>query len=68
MVTFEAMFGCHDILLLGKSLIKWRQHPDMTITVDWGVKHQFKQANQSLSYISELHSEKSGPVYTLPVH
>ena len=29
--------------MLGKSPIKWRQHPDMTITVDWDVKHQFKQ-------------------------
>ena len=34
---------CHDILILGKSPIKWRQHPDMTIAVDWDVKHQFKQ-------------------------
>ena len=31
---------CLDIrrLMLGKSAIKWRQHPDMTIAVDWGVK------------------------------
>ena len=31
--------------MLGKSLIKWRQHPDITIAVDWDVKHQFKQTN-----------------------
>ena len=30
--------GCHDILLLGKSHIKWRQHPDMTLAVDCDVK------------------------------
>ena len=28
--------------MLGKSPIKWRQRPDMTIAVDWDVKHQFK--------------------------
>ena len=33
------------ILMLGKSPIKWRQHPDMTIDVDWDVKHQCKQTN-----------------------
>ena len=26
--------------MLGKSPIKWTQRPDMTITVDWDVKHQ----------------------------
>ena len=29
--------------MLSKSPIKWRQRPDMTIAVDWDVKHQFKQ-------------------------
>ena len=29
--------------MFGKSPIKWRQCPDMTIVVDWDVKHQFKQ-------------------------
>ena len=33
--------------MLGKSPIKWRQRPDMTIAVDWDVKHQFKQTNIS---------------------
>ena len=28
--------------MLGKSPIKWGQRPDMTIAVDWDVKHQFK--------------------------
>ena len=41
-------FECHDILMLGKSLIKWRQRPDMTIVVDWDVKLQFKQTNKIL--------------------
>ena len=40
---YEAHFDCHDILILGKSPIKWRQRPDMTIAVDWDVKHQLKQ-------------------------
>ena len=43
MVTFEALAECHDILILGKSLIKWRQCPDMTLVVDCDVKHQRKQ-------------------------
>ena len=29
--------------MLGKIHIKYRQRPDMTIAVDWDVKHQFKQ-------------------------
>ena len=40
---YEAHFKCHDILMLGKSPIKWRQHPDMNIAVDWDVKHQVKK-------------------------
>ena len=44
--TYEAHFECHDILMLGKSPIKWRQCPDMTIAVDWDVKHQFKQTDK----------------------
>ena len=34
---------CHGIVMLGKSPINWRQHPDMTTPVDWEIKHQFKQ-------------------------
>ena len=44
----EASFECHDILLLGKGPIKWRLRPDMTIAVDWDVKHQLKQTNKTL--------------------
>ena len=29
--------------MLDKSPIKWRQRLDMTIAVNWDVKHQFKQ-------------------------
>ena len=39
---------CHDILNLGKSPIKCRQRPDMTIAVDWDRKHQFKQTNKKV--------------------
>ena len=35
----------NDIIMLGKSLIKWKQRPDIIIAVDWDVKHQFKQTN-----------------------
>ena len=31
--------------MLGKTRIKWKECPDMTIAVDWDVKHQFKQTN-----------------------
>ena len=30
----EALVGCHEILICGKSSIKWRQRPDTTIAVD----------------------------------
>ena len=40
-ISKEAHFECHDILLLDKSPIKWRERPDMTIAVDWDVKLQF---------------------------
>ena len=40
---YETHFACHDILMLGKSPIKWRQRPDMTIAVDWDAR---KASNQ----------------------
>ena len=49
MNTFQALVGCHDILILGKNPIKWRQRPDMTLAVDWDVKHQFKQINKQVT-------------------
>ena len=48
---YEAHFECHDILMLGKSPIKRRQCPDMTVAVDWDEKHQFKQTNQQTIFI-----------------
>ena len=47
-IFYEANFECHDILMLGKSSIKWRQRPDMTIAIDLDVKHQFKQTKIKL--------------------
>ena len=48
--------------MLGKSLIKWRQRHDMTIAVDWDVKHQFKQSSMgSLKCFAQEH-------YTAQVH
>ena len=51
---YEAHFECHDILMLGESPIKWRQCPEMTIAVDWDVKHQFKQTNNKVPCIGHL--------------
>ena len=48
---YEAHFECHDTPMLGKSPIKWRQHPDMTIDVDWDVQHSFKQTNKQTNHI-----------------
>ena len=45
-LVFEALFGCHDILILGTSPIEWRQRPDMTIAVDCDAKPQLKQTNK----------------------
>ena len=42
---FPAQFEFHDLLMLGKSIIKWRQHPDMGIAVHWDTKLQTKQTN-----------------------
>ena len=61
----EVLFGSPDILMLGKSPKKRRQHPKMILAVDWDVKHHFKQklkhgnsrssfcANFTLSYRME---------------
>ena len=44
----EAHFECHDIPMLGKSPIKWRQRPDLTIAVDWDVKQMSFQMRGSM--------------------
>ena len=46
-VTKHISVERHDILMLGKSPIKWKQRLDKTIAVDWDVKHQFKQTNNT---------------------
>ena len=49
---FEALSGCHDVLILGKSHLKEMQRPNMVIAVDLDVKHQFKQTlTPRISYI-----------------
>ena len=52
---YEAHFECHDILMLGKSPIKWRRRPGMTVAVDREEKHQFKQTNKQFLSFSFLH-------------
>ena len=49
-VIFEALVECHDIFILGKCPIKWKQCPDMTMAVDWDIKHQFKQTSTGLCH------------------
>ena len=41
------VFVCHEVLMLGKNPIKWRQRSDMSIAVDWDVKYQFKQTKRA---------------------
>ena len=60
-MIFEALNGCHDILILGTSSIKWRQRPDMTLAVDRGAKRQ--PHKQTYSYIIQL-SETYGHTKT----
>ena len=30
--------------MVGRCPIKWKQHPDMTMAIDWDTKPNFKQA------------------------
>ena len=41
--NFQAHFVCNVILMLGRSTIKWRQRPDMTIAVGLDTKQRFNQ-------------------------
>ena len=47
-VRFKILFGCHDVLILGKSSIKWRQRPDITIAVDWDINSNKQTNKQSI--------------------
>ena len=42
----EVLVNCLVKLVQEKSMVRWTQDPDMTIAVDWDVKHQTKQANK----------------------
>ena len=56
---YKAHFVCHEILMLGKSPIKWKQSPDITIAVDWDVKHQFKHTKpwkEKAVYVTVSHT------------
>ena len=44
--------------MVGKSPIKWRQGPDMTIAVDWDEKHLFKQTNKATRKLTEVPKEQ----------
>ena len=46
LVGWLHIFEYHGVLILDKSPVKWRKRLDMTIAVDWDVKHQFKQTNK----------------------
>ena len=34
-----------------KSVVRWTDHPDITIAVDWDDKHQTKQRKQNMSQL-----------------
>ena len=45
-----------DVMTSLFSTIKWRQRPDMTLAVDWDVKHQYTETNRtSYQSYSSLH-------------
>ena len=62
-----SIIGCRDVLILGKTPIKWRQRPDMTIAVDWDAKPQLKQTQINTTPINIAfpitiqHQNLSGP-------
>ena len=37
-IIVETLCACHDVLILGKSPIKWRLRPDMTISHCWALR------------------------------
>ena len=45
---FKSQFGCHDILMLGRSPIKRRQHSDMTGHI--GTFSPFHYENMPMKY------------------
>ena len=44
----EVWVNCLVKLAQEKSMVRWTAHPDMTIDVDWDVKHQNKQKKQMM--------------------
>ena len=52
MAIIQAFVWCHDILIMGKSPLKWRQLLTGTLVVDWDVKHQFKQIQYSVDLLN----------------
>ena len=53
----------HVFLMCFKSPIEWRQRPDMTIAVEWDVKHRLKQTNKQNITVLE-NSENESCLYT----
>ena len=47
-----------------KSPIKWRQRPDMTLAVDWDVKHQLKKHKKPNLYQFDQVQNVIAPKYT----
>ena len=42
----EVLVNCLVKLAQEKSVVRWTDHPDMTIAVVWDVKNQAKQTNK----------------------
>ena len=60
MVIFEALFRCHDILILVKCPIKWIQRPDMIIAVDWDANHKSDKQRTKKLYLQLSKKVKVG--------
>ena len=42
-ILFEALFGCHGVLIRDTSPKKWMQCLHMTISVEWEVKQEINK-------------------------
>ena len=57
----EVLVNCLVKLAQEKSVVRWTDHPNMTIAVDWEVKNQTNQAHLSMT------AERLGIVVGLPL-
>ena len=46
----KVLVNCLVNLAQEKSMVRWTDHPDMTIAVDWDIKNQTKPNQKTCSY------------------